>query len=129
VKKGTTSYCYFIKDNMAKTMQDLKTTKIVDAAKFLGEKWGKMSLEDKKPYAQKSEADKIRFENQTKELKDKGHFTLSDGTLSTAPIQKIIGKKRTHNEMEKDENTQEKKISIDLPEESEEDGELNSLMS
>ena len=89
---------YFMKDLVASTMKELGTQKIVDAAKFLGQKWSTMSVEEKKPYVDKSEADKVRFNNQTSELKSKGYFTLEDGTKSTdfRPKEpKMVGKKRT----------------------------------
>ena len=44
-------------------MNDLKTTKIVDASKYLGEKWQKMSEQEKSIYQKMSDKDKIRHEN------------------------------------------------------------------
>lgn len=38
-KKARTGYMYFMQENVKKTMEELKTSKITEAAKLLGERW------------------------------------------------------------------------------------------
>ena len=95
-KKAKTSYMCFMQENAKKTMEELKTTKCSDAAKLLGERWQKMSDQEKKPYVEMVKADVARYEKQMKEFKELGYFTLEDGSKSTDPKKPPL--KRTHGE-------------------------------
>ena len=101
-------------------MLDLKTSKIGDAAKLLGEKWQKMSDDQKQPYTKMSTADGLRHDKHVEELKEKGYFTLEDGSKSTDPKKSKIVKKRTHEEA--------KNQDLDSLADEAEDGELDSLI-
>ena len=118
-KKGKTSYMCYMQKNVKKTMEELKTTKIVESAKLLGEKWGKMSDKEKKPYTDMANADGLRHDKQIKELKAHGYFFLEDGSKSTDPKK---SKKRTHAEAN-DHQKHDGKDSNGL-----EDSELGSLL-
>ena len=50
------------------------------ATKILGPRWQAMSEEEKKPYKDLVEKDKIRYANQMKEFNETGHWTMEDGT-------------------------------------------------
>ena len=63
-----------------------------DAFKKVGELWGKMTDEDKKPYKELEEKDRERREGQLAMQKEKGYFLMKDGTKSSEV--EISGKKK-----------------------------------
>jgi len=44
---------------------------MTEIAKKIGEKWGKMTPEEKKPYEEKAAADKVRYEKEMEKYKAK----------------------------------------------------------
>ena len=46
----------------------------------VAELWGKLSEKEKEPYVNQSSADKLRYQTQFSDLKEKGYFNQDDGT-------------------------------------------------
>ena len=75
-----------------------------------GKKWGLMTDEEKKPFAKKSDDDKVRHDKQVAEREKKGFFTLEDKSKSTDPDNaKLFKKRKSHAESESDEECKELK--------------------
>jgi len=56
---------------------------MIEATARLGALWKTLTEEEKKPYNEKSAADKLRVEAQLKEISTKGYFILPDGQKSS----------------------------------------------
>jgi len=65
-KRATTGYFFFLGENRAKIIAEhnLNASKIAEVTKKAGELWGGMSDAQKKPYMDKAEADKSRYERE-----------------------------------------------------------------
>lgn len=62
-------------------MQEHKCA-MTEASKKASLEWSAMSEADKKPYNDKVAADKVRHDAQMAEFKEKGYFTMPDGSKS-----------------------------------------------
>jgi hypothetical protein len=85
-----------VKEKAKETMTEHKCPTAAGALKILGEVWRNMPDSQKQKYVKLSEADKVRQQNQMKELDDNGYFTLDDGTLSSSlkpKVKRILGKR------------------------------------
>jgi len=77
-KRALNAFMYFSKDirpQVVKDNPDLQK-KVHDVSRMIGEKWKKMSEEEKKPYVAKAEADKQRY---AKEMEIYGKVAKVDG--------------------------------------------------
>jgi len=71
-----------------------------------GDRWHKLSEEEKEPYNKMHEEDIKRYEKELKELEEKGYFTLADGSRSVDIIQS--SKKRKSQKDDKDKPSKKK---------------------
>lgn len=55
---------------------------------IIGEAWKKLSEAEHKKYEEMSNADAIRFSQQTEDLAKKGYFIMKDGTKSSDHVPK-----------------------------------------
>ena len=78
--KAISGYFYF----SAERVPEIKKGGIThqEAMKQAGAEWTDMSQEEKEPYEKLHEKDQKRYEHELKEFKDKGYFTMADGTRS-----------------------------------------------
>ncbi|CEP13358.1 hypothetical protein [Parasitella parasitica] len=63
-KRGLSAYMFFSQDNRAKVKEDNPEASFGTIGKLLGEKWKGLSDQEKKPYLEKAEADKKRYEKE-----------------------------------------------------------------
>ncbi|KAF7727452.1 Non-histone chromosomal protein 6 [Apophysomyces ossiformis] len=63
-KRGLSAYMFFSQENRQKVKDENKDASFGTIGKILGEKWKNMSDEEKKPYIEKAEADKKRYEEE-----------------------------------------------------------------
>ncbi|KAI7907098.1 high mobility group box domain-containing protein [Cokeromyces recurvatus] len=63
-KRGLSAYMFFSQENRAKVKEENPTATFGQLGKLLGEKWKAMSDEEKKPYIEKAEKDKERYEKE-----------------------------------------------------------------
>ncbi|KAI9258214.1 high mobility group box domain-containing protein, partial [Phascolomyces articulosus] len=61
-KRGLSAYMFFSQENRTKVQQDNPDAAFGQIGKILGERWKDMSEEEKKPYQDKADADKKRYE-------------------------------------------------------------------
>ncbi|ORY97785.1 high mobility group box domain-containing protein [Syncephalastrum racemosum] len=61
-KRGLSAYMFFSQEQRTRAQQENPDATFGQIGKILGEMWGKMSDEEKKPYTDKAEADKKRYE-------------------------------------------------------------------
>ena len=90
-------YIFFLKENQARVKEEHKCGAASETAKILGEQWKAMNDEQKKPYLEKQAADQTRYEAQCREMKDKGYFTLPDGSKSSDHKKKVPVKRQKLN--------------------------------
>jgi hypothetical protein len=102
-----TPYIFFTTDVVPKIRAE-KNCSNVDAMREAGARWNQLSEEGKAPYVEKTNKDKVRFDEQMKMFNSKGYFMLADGTKSTdyegkqkkkvkSSISPASGKKRQSN--------------------------------
>ena len=72
-----------------------------------GELWGKLTDAEKKKFNDLHEKDQVRYENQKKELKEKGYFILDDGSKSSD--HQVQGKKKASKSEKKEAKSAVKK--------------------
>lgn len=82
-KKPQAGYFQFISEQRAIVVKKNPEAKITEIAKMLGEMWTKLTEVKKKPFNQKYEQDKDRYQTQLEQLKKFGYFILEDGSKST----------------------------------------------
>ncbi|KAI8646161.1 high mobility group box domain-containing protein, partial [Parasitella parasitica] len=63
-KRGLSAYMFFSQDQRATVKEENPEASFGQIGKILGEKWKKMSDDEKKPYNKKAEADKKRYEDE-----------------------------------------------------------------
>ncbi|GAN07545.1 non-histone chromosomal protein 6 [Mucor ambiguus] len=63
-KRGLSAYMFFSQDKRAQVKEENPEASFGTLGKLLGEKWKAMSDEEKKPYVDKAEADKKRYEDE-----------------------------------------------------------------
>ncbi|KAI9365217.1 high mobility group box domain-containing protein [Pilaira anomala] len=63
-KRGLSAYMFFSQDQRATVKDESPEATFGQIGKILGEKWKALSDEQKKPYNEKAEADKKRYENE-----------------------------------------------------------------
>ncbi|CEG75993.1 Putative Structure-specific recognition protein 1 [Rhizopus microsporus] len=63
-KRGLSAYMFFSQDNREVVKKENPSASFGEIGKLLGEKWKKMTEEQKKPYIEKAEADKKRYEEE-----------------------------------------------------------------
>ncbi|KAI9486595.1 MAG: high mobility group box domain-containing protein [Benjaminiella poitrasii] len=68
-KRGLSAYMFFSQENRAKVKEENPEATFGQLGKLLGEKWKSMSDDEKKPYVEKAEKDKQRYENEKANLK------------------------------------------------------------
>ncbi|KAI8982413.1 high mobility group box domain-containing protein [Mycotypha africana] len=61
-KRGLSAYMFFSQEKRAEVKAENPEASFGQIGKILGEKWKAMSDEEKKPYNDKAEADKKRYE-------------------------------------------------------------------
>jgi len=71
-KRAQNAYLFFQTDIRETVKKENPTLKMTEIAKKIGERWGKMSPEEKKPYEEKSAADKQRFAREMEAYKNAG---------------------------------------------------------
>lgn len=74
--------------------------------KISGDKWKELTVEQKRPYEELCLQDKVRFERQTKELKDLGYFIMEDGSKSCDVVAKTPTKGRAGASLKKRKHTE-----------------------
>ncbi|KAI8390215.1 high mobility group box domain-containing protein [Blakeslea trispora] len=63
-KRGLSAYMFFSQERRATVKEENPEASFGQIGKILGEKWQAMSAEEKKPYVEKAEADKKRYESE-----------------------------------------------------------------
>ncbi|KAI8912590.1 high mobility group box domain-containing protein [Gorgonomyces haynaldii] len=71
-KKGLSAFMIFSQENRPKIKEENPEASFGELGKLLGQKWKELDEEDKKPYQEKAEADKARYEKQMSEYTKKG---------------------------------------------------------
>ncbi|ORZ05029.1 non-histone chromosomal protein 6 [Absidia repens] len=61
-KRGLSAYMFFSQANRTQVKTDNPDATFGQIGKLLGKKWSEMSDADKKPYVEKAEKDKARYE-------------------------------------------------------------------
>jgi hypothetical protein len=64
-KKALSAYMFFAADCRPKLKSNEPSLKPTEVLKRIGEEWGKLSEDQKKPYNKKADEDKVRFQKQT----------------------------------------------------------------
>lgn len=67
-KRPTTAYFYYMNENRAAMKEKHPDDKATNLAKKIAEVWNKMSDKDKKPYLEKAEKDKLRYQTEMAEI-------------------------------------------------------------
>ncbi|KAI7864901.1 high mobility group box domain-containing protein [Spinellus fusiger] len=70
-KRGLSAYMFFSQDQRQQVKDENPEATFGSIGKLLGEKWKKMSDTDKKPYIEKAEQDKKRYEDEKAAAADK----------------------------------------------------------
>lgn len=70
-KRNLSAYMFFAKDKRTDLVKKYPKDKITDIAKRLGEKWGKLTSDDKKKYESKAAKDKERYLKESKAYEKK----------------------------------------------------------
>ena len=96
-KKASNPYILFLKENQARVKEQHNCGAASETAKILGEQWKAMSDEQKKPYLEMQAAEQKRFQDQSQEMKEKGYFTLPDGSKSSDHKKKVPVKRQKLN--------------------------------
>ncbi|KAI7874270.1 high mobility group box domain-containing protein [Mucor mucedo] len=68
-KRGLSAYMFFSQASRAQVKEDNPDATFGQIGKLLGEKWKGMTDEDKKPFHEKAEKDKQRYEDEKAALK------------------------------------------------------------
>ncbi|CAO3645392.1 unnamed protein product [Mucor hiemalis] len=68
-KRGLSAYMFFSQDQRATVKTENPDATFGQIGKLLGEKWGKMSDAEKKPFIEKAAEDKKRYEEEKAALK------------------------------------------------------------
>ncbi|KAI8882466.1 high mobility group box, partial [Backusella circina FSU 941] len=63
-KRGLSAYMFFSQDQRATVKAENPDASFGQIGKILGEKWKSMDDNEKKPYTEKAEADKKRYEEE-----------------------------------------------------------------
>ncbi|KAI9261758.1 high mobility group box domain-containing protein [Sporodiniella umbellata] len=63
-KRGLSAYMFFSQDNRAVVKEENPNATFGEIGKLLGEKWKNLTDDEKKPYNDKAEADKKRYEDE-----------------------------------------------------------------
>lgn len=63
-KKALTPYLFFTQENRDKIVKENPGIKFNDIGRKLGEKWKTLSDQEKQPYMEKAQADKVRLNNE-----------------------------------------------------------------
>lgn len=92
-RRGFTAYMMFVKTMTPQLLKDNPNGHFgaTQITKFCSEKWAKMTEEDKQPY-EEMKIERLKFADaQEAELKEKGYFTMPDGSKNTdrqSPVKK-----------------------------------------
>lgn len=81
-KKTSNIYSIFVKQNYSKVKESNPELNFAQITAQLAQIWRGLSPEEKKPFMDLSEQDKLRFQQQMAEFEEKGYYTLPDGTKS-----------------------------------------------
>ncbi|KAI7849816.1 high mobility group box domain-containing protein [Circinella umbellata] len=65
-KRGLSAYMFFSQENRAQIKEDNPDASFGTIGKLLGDKWKKMTDDDKAPYVAKANTDKERYEAEKK---------------------------------------------------------------
>ncbi|EIE79999.1 hypothetical protein G6F46_001817 [Rhizopus delemar] len=63
-KRALSAYMFFSQANREKVIKENPEAKFGEIGKILGAKWKEMTEEEKKPFVEKAEADKKRYEDE-----------------------------------------------------------------
>jgi len=69
-KKNLNAYMYYTKENRDKVKAEKTDLKPSDVSKELGARWKKLKPEEKKPYEEMAQKDKLRYEKEIEKYKD-----------------------------------------------------------
>lgn len=82
-KRPTSAYLYFNSlYSKELRLQHPKEKSLAFFAPLVKLKWDSMTIEEKKPFQDKADDDKMRFYNESIEMSGNGFFTLKDGSKS-----------------------------------------------
>ena len=76
--------------------------KHTDFMTIAGKEWPAMAEEEKVPFNEKAQVDKERFQRELKEWKEKGYYTLPDGSKSNDKSKKGTNKAKRLEPNDKD---------------------------
>ena len=83
-KKPSTAYIFFNTETAKKIREKNSNLNNTEVFQKVAQVWAALNDKQKEKYVKMAEADKQRFEKQTKELEDKGFFIMADGSKSTS---------------------------------------------
>ena len=83
--KPMSPYVFYMKENLAK-IKEAQGLSAAEAMRTCADQWSKLTEKQRKKYQNLGDKDRIRYENQTKMLHDKGFFIFEDGSKSTDDI-------------------------------------------
>ena len=78
-------YVFYMKENLAK-IKESQGLSAAEAMKTCAEQWSKLTEKLKKKHQTLADKDRIRYDNQTKMLNEKGFFIFEDGSKSTDDV-------------------------------------------
>ena len=104
-RKARASFMFFNKMNYQKYSAANPGMKITEVMRKIAEAWNSMTSTQKKPFEDLAAQDKVRHDNEIKQLKTKGFFINSEGVKSTDLKKKITKVHRT--EMTEEKKTKE----------------------
>ena len=83
-----------------------------EISKIVGEKWAKLTDEEKTPYVKKRDEAQVRYETEMKQLKELGYFINSNGVKSTDLTPKKKKIKRGTGQVEEMTTVKPKKVAL-----------------
>lgn len=71
-KRGLSSYMFFAADARVTIKADQPSASVTEIAKMIGERWNKLTAEEKAPYEEKAAKDKQRYQEEMEKFKREG---------------------------------------------------------
>jgi hypothetical protein len=89
-KKPSSAYIFYGSDKVKELRAADSELKQTDAMKQAGEIWNGLTEDEKQPFEDKKEADKVRYDKQMAQIEKKGYYMMDDGKKSSevAPKEK-----------------------------------------
>ena len=82
-KRNLSALCFYVKLNETKLREEFPNLSFKELSEVRHKRWFKLSAEDRQPYIQMAEKDKVRKEQEREQLLTQGYFIDQNGVKST----------------------------------------------